>query len=898
MTFFNPERRQREGRFTITLPPGAAVSRFAMKLRDEWQDARMVERQQARKIYEDYLHRDEDPALLEKKAGNQFRARVFPIPPVSEKEILIAYTQLLPSSRSPYRLFLRGLPTVGRIELFARLGSRSFHFRRTHHAPRADWVVPVEAASNGLRHRNLALMRVTPELPVKRAAMSSLLLLFDTSASRAPGFQRQVKRLGRLVEGIRRRYGDSLPLHLACFDQGVSTIYRGAIGRLDRTDLDAILVRRPLGASNLHAALSWARGTGHRGGRLVLITDGVPTAGSSRPDQLQQAVKALTGQVSRLDVVLVGGIRDEAAMRLLSSGNLERDGAVLDGEERVDVLSDRLSRAVVSGVKVVVPGAKWSWPRELPSMQPGDQALVYADLPPDEPMVVHLEGPIRQRIKGSPAPSERPGLERAFVEVRIRDLERQRARSGSAELRRGLRERIVALSVEHGVLSDHTAWLVLESEAEYARYGINERRAQPAVRPRVPRVPPPRRRRWTGGGGGGGGGGRTMSAGGRKTVYDFDDDIVEGELIKPDGALLSARRIRYNSLLRLTQPRGLSWFLRPGDEYIHVALPRYRRRPAPQGRVVVPASPPPLRGRLARVTALCRGGQREQALVEALRWRAEQPGNILALVALGEVLEAHGAAALAARVWGSIIDLYPSRADKRRFAAERLEGLGRRGLALAVDSFAEAARRRPDHGLGHHQLGLALARRGQLQRALEALERGLDAIRKARIRRPGLERILREDLGLVAAALAARDPERRAALAERLRRHGARLASGPSLRFLLGWQTDVNDVDLHVHDGRGGHAYHRARRLDSGGALYADVRNGYGPECFTVKRRPAAFPYRLRVHYYSRGPMGYGVGKVLILAHDGQGKLTFLDRPFLVMNDGAFVELGELKRLP
>ncbi|RYE86325.1 MAG: hypothetical protein EOO75_15865, partial [Myxococcales bacterium] len=59
---------------------------------------------------------------------------------------------------------------------------------------------------------------------------------------------------------------------------------------------------------------------------------------------------------------------------------------------------------------------------------------------------------------------------------------------------------------------------------------------------------------------------------------------------------------------------------------------------------------------------------------------------------------------------------------------------------------------------------------------------------------------------------------------------------------------------------------------------------GYGPECFTVRRPAAGRPtYTLQAHYYSRGPMGYGMGKLEIVDHDGQGGLTFEERPFLVM---------------
>jgi hypothetical protein len=38
--------------------------------------------------------------------------------------------------------------------------------------------------------------------------------------------------------------------------------------------------------------------------------------------------------------------------------------------------------------------------------------------------------------------------------------------------------------------------------------------------------------------------------------------------------------------------------------------------------------------------------------------------------------------------------------------------------------------------------------------------------------------------------------------------------------------------------------------------------------------------------------MGYGMGKVEVIDHDGRGGLSFSERPFVVMNDQAFVELG------
>ena len=41
--------------------------------------------------------------------------------------------------------------------------------------------------------------------------------------------------------------------------------------------------------------------------------------------------------------------------------------------------------------------------------------------------------------------------------------------------------------------------------------------------------------------------------------------------------------------------------------------------------------------------------------------------------------------------------------------------------------------------------------------------------------------------------------------------------------------------------------------------------------------------------------MGYGMGKLEIVQHDGAGGLKFVERPFIVMNDHAYVDLGVIK---
>jgi hypothetical protein len=317
-----------------------------------------------------------------------------------------------------------------------------------------------------------------------------------------------------------------------------------------------------------------------------------------------------------------------------------------------------------------------------------------------------------------------------------------------------------------------------------------------------------------------------------------------------------------------------------------------RRPPPPPATKPARDEPPEARphtGDFHSILQAIAAGRPRSALEEAASWQARAPGDALALVALGEALEAAGERAWAARAYGSIVDLFPTRADLRRFAGGYLEHVG--AIDLAIDSYEKARRDRPDHPSSHRLYAYALLKKKRYREAFEVLQGALD--RRYRSGRfLGAEEVLRQDLGLVAAAWLAADPSRRAEVTSALELASARLATEPSLRFVLTWETDTNDVDLHIFD-ETGHASFEHPRLPSGGSLHADVTNGFGPEMFSLPGpRKERSSHRLFVHYYERGPMGYGMGKVALVEHDGKGGLSFDERPFVVMVDRAYVDLG------
>ena len=951
LTFRNPNDRVIEGRFEINLPPNSAISRFAMMIDGRWQEAEVVELQAARAAYEDALHRKVDPALLEKAAGNRFSARVFPIPARGVKEIIVSYSEELTSSGAPYRVYLRGLPKLQDLDVEVVVprpggGVEKTAVKKQNVMPQTDLELqmPRRAPEAGLRFDRLAVARIAPDVKLPQEPLTGVTLLFDTSASRALDFRGQVARLVKLIVELRASNGSDFPLTVAAFDQGVEIVFAGPASSFTGDAVQAILARGPLGASDLAGALRWA-GASKVHPRVIVVSDGVSTAGETEIGEVRKVAAELgRAGVRRIDAVVDGGLRDEALLRGLTTSGLANAGVLVDARLPAPLMASRLTRATLADVAVKVPGAAWVWPPTLDAVQPGDQFLVFADLPADQPMRVELGagGDVREV---SLQTSSRALLERAWIRASIARLDAMMGEpaNDSASARAGIKQQIIEMSTKYRVLSDYTALLVLETEWDYQRFGISRTaladiltigpegiavvdRSRPPEKTNNGFIPPAEPT-------------RTRDA----KMAPQDEEArgpMKGEAARemnmdapapteappplqgapateeaaappsPDVAdsarsvaLEADRPVRAEKRSMPKPIAGNAPRVVRGD--VDDPLERLPARPVapitpPQDPAVVyrpttfeqPKSADAWEGRFAEVMTEVRAGRPADAMAKAQAWRESNPGDELALLALGEAAEAKGDMALAARAYGSLIDLFPGRADIRRMAGERLEALGEAGLLLAIDTYKQAVAQRPDHPASHRLYAFALVKVGRYADAFAA------ALAGARRSYPwgrfaGVQQILDEDLRLIAAAWTAvmpYDKERVDALAAA----GVQPDTQPTLRFVLNWETDANDVDFHIFDGRGGHAYYSSKSLPSGGWLYADVTTGYGPECFTIQGPATAYPYVLQAHYYSRGPMGYGMGKLEAIEHDGKGNLTIKEHPFVIMKDRAYVDLGRV----
>jgi hypothetical protein len=102
------------------------------------------------------------------------------------------------------------------------------------------------------------------------------------------------------------------------------------------------------------------------------------------------------------------------------------------------------------------------------------------------------------------------------------------------------------------------------------------------------------------------------------------------------------------------------------------------------------------------------------------------------------------------------------------------------------------------------------------------------------------------------------------------------------------WDTDGNDVDLHVVDPGGEQVYYAHREARSGLLLLEDITQGFGPEVVRTDRvLPGA--YHVGVKYYDAGPMGVSRGMIVVMEPAGPDVRVRIE-PFRLLPDRGDVQ--------
>jgi len=518
-----------EGIFYFPLPQDASISGFAMWVGNELVEADVVEKQRAREIFEVLRHEKRDPGLLEWMGGNIFQARVYPIPPNSEKRIKITYTQVLPLRGNQFRYSyalqsellrqhpLRELAMAVTIHSATPLAdvqspthttriakskqSAQVEFSAQEYTPTSDFEVVVELAEKRpnvvvLPHRRgedgYFMLQLTPPVGdttghrdvLPDGEPMELLILADTSASMDRDSRRNQAEfiaavLGSLTPGDR--------VNLATCDVECSWAFERPVAVSPENVAAArefLAGCRSLGWSNLDAAFASALAQAGPNAQVIYVGDGIVSGKDSDPVAFGNRLRRLwQGKTAACHAVAVSSSFEPTVLReiaLLGGGSVRQISGTSGPAALAGELLAEITGPTARDLKVEFRGLQVAavYPEILPNLAAGAQQILLGRYLPegrDQTGEVTVSG-----RKGERTLSYTTGVTLADAESGNSFIPRLWARMHLDHLlaqgaSQAIRDEIIALSEQYHIITPYTSLLVLETDADRERFKVKRR---------------------------------------------------------------------------------------------------------------------------------------------------------------------------------------------------------------------------------------------------------------------------------------------------------------------------------------------------------------------------------------------------------------------------------------
>jgi Ca-activated chloride channel family protein len=375
--FINNHPRDIEGIYIFPLPENATLSEFAMYIGDKKVEGEILDRDQARRIYEDIVRRMKDPALLEYVGRNMFRARVYPIPARGEKRIRLSYTEILKAEKNlvryvyPLNTERFSLHPLQEVAVSVKVSSKvpisnvysSSHkvsvrkegtgqarvgYEEKNVRPDKDFILYYSLSEDeiGLSFMNWEgpddnyfMLLASPSFvsPKEKVLNKNLILVIDSSGSMSGKKIKQAKEAVRFVINHLDK-GDKFSL--VDFDDGVSLFSPRLLPANSENIEKALRFVEEIedsGGTNINDALLQALEMiepGDRPNYVLFLTDGLPTVGITRIADILKNIGRVNEQKSR---IFVFGVGYDVNTELLDRISTENRGTSIYVDENEDL---------------------------------------------------------------------------------------------------------------------------------------------------------------------------------------------------------------------------------------------------------------------------------------------------------------------------------------------------------------------------------------------------------------------------------------------------------------------------------------------------------------------------------------------------------------------------------
>jgi Ca-activated chloride channel family protein len=511
--FHNPNNWAAEGTYIFPIPAGAAISEFTMFVDGEPIEAKLLDADEARRIYDDIVRNLRDPALLEYLGEGAIQASVFPIPPGEDRQIEIEYGEIIPSedglSRYRYPLNTERFSAQPLEQVSVRVAVETRDPLRAVYSPSHDVAIDRESdfqfvagyEESGVRpDKDFELFwSVSPD-----AIGASVVSYVDEFTGEgyflllaAPGIDQDTEIVAKDVVVVLDTSGSMEGEKIEQAREALLYV----LDHLNPDDRFTVIefstgvreyARELIPASQAGEAVPWVERLEATGGTdinlallsaldmvepgrptmLLFLTDGLPTEGEVDTGRILGNVADATPENVRLFAFGVGDDVDAILLDSLSSAHHGRTTYVRPGEalnEAVSTFYSGITAPVLADVELDVQGVEVSeiYPAPLPDLFAGSQLVALGRYDEGGKATLTLQGEVNGEPREFvyPVAFARDGgsdfLPRLWATRKIGYLINQiRLHGENPELV----DAVVDLSLEFGIVTPYTSYLITEDD--------------------------------------------------------------------------------------------------------------------------------------------------------------------------------------------------------------------------------------------------------------------------------------------------------------------------------------------------------------------------------------------------------------------------------------------------
>ncbi len=526
-TFRNPLRHLVEGQYVFPLPEGAAVGDFEMKVNGKVMKGEVLDKDAARRTYEEIVRRTRDPALLEFLGNRLYQTSIFPISAGGEVDVRLTYTRTL-LEQGGLGLLEHPLRPRGGSETSALIGELTVQvklkstlpltsvfspshkcdvrrgddhqavvsFEQTNVRPDRDFALyyqrkDAQFGLSLLTYRSPGepgyfLLRISPrvETAAYQVQPKDIAFVVDTSGSMGGDKIAQTRRALRFAI---QSLAPQDRFNILTFSTDVRPFRDGLVAA--DADVRAAAAEfaeqiQAVGGTNINQALLRALHDNPRDPSrpylIVFMTDGQPTVDVTDPEQILRSVSGQNPDGSQQVRMHVLGVGSDVNTHLLdklaeaSRGARDYCTETEDLELKLSAFVTRLANPVLTDLTLSFGGLKTEdvYPRELPDLFRGNDIVVLGRYQNGDRQALTLEGRLlgERRQFSFDGDFSQPGranefLPRLWANRKVAYLLDEIRLHGS---NRELVDEVIRLATRYGIVTPYTSALVLEDERPLA----------------------------------------------------------------------------------------------------------------------------------------------------------------------------------------------------------------------------------------------------------------------------------------------------------------------------------------------------------------------------------------------------------------------------------------------